>query len=187
MRQLLVLCLICFGILFSVNASTVDKDNQKGYEYKRVLDIIARENLIDSIANRPFCCLYYENGWGITVKKEDAYILYYGFILEPEETTRKEISLNDTTLTSIFLFDQTKIKADIYRSDIYNPAFWTFIVTDSLHHIMYKWNVNSICDDKYAQSCKQIIDEYNGFLLITMFEDREKKYGPIKKRKRHKR
>lgn len=54
MRQLLVLCLICFGILFSVNASTVDKDNQKGYEYKRVLDIIARENLIVDVYRNRF-------------------------------------------------------------------------------------------------------------------------------------
>ena len=78
-----LLTFIIFSItLFKINASTVDstliKEYQRGYD--TVYEIIEHENLKDCIASHPFCCLFYENLWSITVKKRNH--IYYTMGIE---------------------------------------------------------------------------------------------------------
>lgn len=108
-----LLTFIIFSItLFKINASTVDstliKEYQRGYD--TVYEIIEHENLKDCIASHPFCCLFYENLWSITVKKEKSYILYYGYRIGNAKVKHKEIPIDNTVMTDLFSLEQNKFK-----------------------------------------------------------------------------
>lgn len=172
-----LLAFIIFNItLIKINASAVDstliKQYQRGYDI--VYEIIERENLKDSIANSPFCFLFYENLWSVTVKKEKSYALYYGFRIGNEKVTHKEIPIDNTIMNNLFSLEQYKIEKCVRRKDSYTPIYWYLLLTDSMHNKKFEWNAYSICDDKYYEFFEHIYGEYSGFLFTTVYED---KYG----------
>ena len=141
-----LLTFIIFSItLFKINASTVDstliKEYQRGYD--TVYEIIEHENLKDCIASHPFCCLFYENLWSITVKKEKSYILYYGYRIGNAKVKHKEIPIDNTVMTDLFSLEQNKFKKSIKRRDSYTPIYWYLLrilcIIKSLNgtHILY--------------------------------------------------
>ena len=111
MRHLFVYILLSI-VLIKVNASTIDsllvKEYERGYEV--VCEIIESKCLKDSLSNRSFCSLFFENLWSIVVKNEKSYVLYYGYQIGQEEVIRKEISNHNVVLERLFSLDQNKIE-----------------------------------------------------------------------------
>ena len=136
MRHLFVYILLSI-VLIKVNASTIDsllvKEYERGYEV--VCEIIESKCLKDSLSNRSFCSLFFENLWSIVVKNEKSYVLYYGYQIGQEEVIRKEISNHNVVLERLFSLDQNKIEKNIYKpTDFYTPFYWYFVLTDSSHN-----------------------------------------------------
>ena len=109
MKSLFVYFILSF-IGIEVNAESVDtlllKEYKRGYEY--VYELIESGCLKDSLTNRSFCSLFFENLWTITVKNEKSYVLYYGYQIGKEEVTRKEISNRDLVFNRLFTLDINK-------------------------------------------------------------------------------
>ncbi len=99
MKHLFVYFILLFTI-FEVNAATVDsllvEDYKRGYE--GVYEIIESKSLKDSLINKSFCSLFFNNLWTIIVEKEKSYVLYYGYRVDKEEVVRKEIPNTDITV-----------------------------------------------------------------------------------------
>ncbi|MBR5687438.1 MAG: hypothetical protein IKX36_05725 [Prevotella sp.] len=175
MKRILFVLIALFQIsLLSLRAEDVDslllKEYQRGHEY--VYEIIESNCLKDSLSNRPFCSLFFENLWSIIVKNNNSYVLYYGYQIGKEEVTRKEISNRDVVLNRLFSLDQKKIALPIYkRTDFYAPSYWYFVSSNFLHNTKFEWNVYSNSDDEYSKVCKDVISDYLVYLMIVTLDD----------------
>ena len=171
MRHLFVYILLSF-ILLKVNASTIDSLLVKQYErgYEVISEIIESKCLKDSLSNRPFCSLFFENLWSITVKNEKSYVLYYGYQIGREKVIRKvirkEISNHNVVLDRLFSLDQNNIEKNIYTpTGFYTPFYWYLVLSDSLHNRKFEWNAYSRSEDEYAGFCIDVISEYVVYLM----------------------
>ena len=168
MKHIIVYFVFSFTSL-NVNALIVDslliKQYKRGYEV--VHEIIESNSLKDSLANRLFCSLFFDNLWSITVKKDDSYVLYYGHRISKGKVFRKEISNSETVLNRLFSLEQDKVKQPIYQpANFYTPIYWYFLLLDSLHNKKYEWNAYSESNDKYAMVYLNAIRDYFVFLII---------------------
>ena len=181
MRHLFVYILLSI-VLIKVNASTIDsllvKEYERGYEV--VCEIIESKCLKDSLSNRPFCSLFFENLWSITVKNEKSYVLYYGYRIGKEEVTRKEFSNCDEVFNRLFTLDINKNEEPIHKSiDIYTPIYWYFVLVDSLQNKRFEWNSNSKSDDDYSYYFSCVFADYYACLMNIILYDQynlEKKH-----------
>ena len=154
--------------------STVDSLLVKAYErgYEVVYEIVESNSLKDSLINRPFCSLFFENLWAITVKKEKSYVLYYGYSIGEKEVVRKEFSNPDVVLNLLFSLDQNKIEKDIYKpTGFYTPFYWYFLLSDFEHNKKFEWNSDSKSDDEYAKFFLNVFADYDGFLMNIILTD----------------
>ena len=181
MKSLFLNIIICFSFL---NVYAVSRDSLliKSYESwsNCVNEIIEKENLCDSLSNRDFCSIAFGNIWAITVKKEDAFVMYYGFRLERTKTVRKEIPADDPVLGRLFMLDQNNIKEPVnQKRDYYTPTYWYFALTDSQHIKKYEWSEHTTSEDKYAKSSLNAIHEYINYLFSTTDEDRHQYWDEL--------
>lgn len=163
--------------MLKANAVTTDsliiKDYKRGYEI--VHEIIENNCLKDSLVNKPFCSLLFENLWTITVKKENSFVLYYGYRIGKEEVIRKEISNKETILNRLFSLEQTKIEQPIFKpKDFYTPVYWYFVLSDTLHNKRFEWNAYSQSEDKYAKTSLDTITNYYAYLSNITSNKNEK-------------
>lgn len=181
MKRILLVLIALFQVsLLSLKAEDIDslllKQYQRGHEY--VYEIIESNCLKDSLNNRPFCSLFFENLWSIIVKNNNYYVLYYGYRLGKEKVTRKEISNSDVVLNRLFLLDQQKIVTPIYKqTEFYTPFYWYFVLSDSLHNTRLEWNAYSNSDDEYSKVCKDVISDYYVSLMYIIIHDDKRKSG----------
>lgn len=173
MKSLFLNFIICFSFL---NVYAVSRDSLliKSYESwsNCVNEIIEKENLCDSLSNRDFCSIAFGNIWAITVKKEDAFVMYYGFRLERTKTVRKEIPADNSLLARLFLLDSKNIIESVNKKrDYYTPKYWYFVLEDSKHIKKYEWSEYTTSDDKYAKNSLDAINDYIGYLFTTSNED----------------
>ena len=183
MRHLFVYILLSI-VLIKVNASTIDSLLVKQYErgYEVVCEIIESKCLKDSLSNRSFCSLFFENLWSIVVKNEKSYVLYYGYQIGQEEVIRKEISNHNVVLERLFSLDQNKIEKNIYKpTDFYTPFYWYFVLTDSSHNRKFEWNAYSNSEDEYAVFCVDVISGYVVSLMNTTLHDKHKSRNRVSK------
>lgn len=172
-----ILALIAMNIaLMKINASTIDstlvKQYQRGHDV--VNEIIEQEGLKDSVANNPFCGLFFENLWAITVKKEKSYTLYYGNQLGGRQMVQKEIAVSDTIMTNLFSLDQDKIETCIYKpTNFYTPVYWYLLLTDSMHNIKFEWDAYSMCKDKYHSYIQHVNDDFFVYLFNIVYKDKK--------------
>ena len=182
MKSLFLSVIICFSFL---NVYAVSTDSLLIKEYKAgsncVNRIIEEENLSDSLSNRDFCSIFFENIWAITVKKENSFVLYYGYRTEGGKTIRKEIPADNPILAQLFLLDSNNIKKPVNKKrDYYTPNYWYFVLEDSLHNKKYEWSEYTTSNDKYAKNSLDAIWDYYVYLFTTSYDDiygkTEKKY-----------
>ena len=180
--KILFVYLILSFIGIEVNAESVDtlllKEYKRGYEY--VYELIESGCLKDSLTNRSFCSLFFENLWTITVKNEKSYVLYYGYRIGKEEVTRKEFSNCDEVFNRLFTLDINKNEEPIHKSiDIYTPIYWYFVLVDSLQNKRFEWNSNSKSDDDYSYYFLGVFADYYACLMNIILYDQynwEKKH-----------
>ena len=173
MKILFVYFILSF-IGIEVNAESVDtlllKEYKRGYEY--VYELIESGCLKDSLTNRSFCSLFFENLWTITVKNEKSYVLYYGYQIGKEEVTRKEISNRDLVFNRLFTLDINKNEGPIYKpTDFYTPIYWYFVLVDSLQNKRFEWNSNSKSDDDYSYYFSCVFADYYACLMNIILYD----------------
>ena len=173
MKHLFAYLILSFTIL-EVNAATVDtllaKDYKRGYEV--VHELIESKSLKDSLINRSFCSLFFNNLWTITVEKEESYVLYYGYRVGRKEVVRKEISNTDTVLNRLFSLEQDKIEHSIYKpSCYYTPIYWYFVLSDALHNKKFEWNAYSQSDDKYTKVWLDAFTDFYAYLMNITQDD----------------
>ena len=177
MKSLFLNIIICFSFL-NVYAVSTDSLLIKSYESwsNCVNEIIEKENLSDSLSNRDFCSIAFGNIWAITVKKENSFVLYYGYRTEGGKTIRKEIPADNPILAQLFLLDSNNIKKPVNKKkDYYVPSYWYFVLKDSLHNKKYEWSEYTTSDDKYAKNSLDAINDYIGYLFTTSNEDKNGK------------
>lgn len=173
MKSLFLNIIVCFSFL-NVYAVSTDslliKEYEAGCNY--VNRIIEKENLSDSLSNRDFCSIFFENIWAITVKKDNSFVLYYGFRTEGGKTIRKEIPADNSLLARLFLLDSKNIKESVNKKrDYYTPIYWYFVLEDSKHIKKYEWSEYTTSDDEYAKNSLDAINDYIGYLFTTSNED----------------
>ena len=173
MKTLFLSIIICFSFI-NVYAVSTDslliKEYEAGCNY--VNRIIEKENLSDSLSNRDFCSIFFENIWAITVKKDNSFVLYYGFRTEGGKTIRKEMPADNSLLARLFLLDSKNIKESVNKKrDYYTPTYWYFALTNSQHIKKYEWSEYTTSDDEYAKNSLDEINDYIGYLFTTSNED----------------
>ena len=181
MKSLFLNIIVCFSFL-NVYAVSTDslliKEYEAGCNY--VNRIIEKENLSDSLSNRDFCSIFFENIWAITVKKENSFVLYYGFRKEGVKAIRKEIPADNPILAQLFLLDSNNIKKPVNKKrDYYTPNYWYFVLEDSLHIKKYEWSEYTTSEDKYAKGSLNAIHEYINYLFSTSDEDRHQYWDDL--------
>ena len=176
MKSLFLSVIISFSFL---NVYAVSTDSLLIKEYKAgsnyVNRIIEEENLSDSLSNRDFFSIFFGNIWAITVKKENSFVLYYGYRTEGGKTIRKEIPADNPIIAQLFLIDSNNIKKPVNKKrDYYTPNYWYFVLEDSLHNKKYEWSEYTTSDDKYANNSLDAINDYIGYLITTVYEDKHR-------------
>ncbi len=170
MKYLITYFFLLFAI-FKANASTIDsllvKEYNRGYEVVR--EIIENNCLKDSLIDRPFCSLFFENLWTIAVKTEKSYVVYYGYRIGSDKMAHMEISSDDNILIRLFSLEQNRIERPVYKlTDFYSPFYWYFVSVDSSHNKQFEWNAYSKSDDKYAKVSLSIIADFYVYLMYIM-------------------
>lgn len=175
MKYLFLFILLYLSPLHKVTASSVDsllvQNYKKGDE--TVSRIIDSNNIKDSLTNKSFCSLLFENLWTITIQTDNSFVLYYGYRIGDNEVTRKEISSDNKILLRLFSFEQDKIEHPVYkRENYYTPMYWYFVLLDSLHNKKFEWNAYSKSNDKYADECFDVLMDYFVFIMNLTIEDK---------------
>lgn len=181
MKSLFLNIIVCFSFL---NVYAVSTDSLLINEYEAgcnyVNRIIEKENLSDSLSNRDFCSIAFGNIWAITVKKDNSFVLYYGFRTEGGKTIRKEMPADNSLLARLFLLDSKNIKESVNKKrDYYTPTYWYFALTNSQHIKKYEWSEYTTSDDKYAKGSLNAIHEYINYLFSTSDEDRHQYWDEL--------
>lgn len=181
MKSLFLNIIVCFSFI-NVYAVSTDslliKEYEAGCNY--VNRIIEKENLSDSLSNRDFCSIFFENIWAITVKKDNSFVMYYGFRTEGGKTIRKEIPADAPVLGRLFMLDQNNIKEPVnQKRDYYTPTYWYFVLEDSKHIKKYEWSEYTTSDDKYAKNSLDEINDYINYLFSTSDEDRHQYWDEL--------
>ena len=173
MKHIFLLLLLFSSISSKINASIIDTVSIEGepdYNYEYVLGIIEKEHLKDSLTNNSWCSLCFQNLYTISVKQDDSYVLYYGFIIDGGEMKRKVIPVDDAAFSRVFMFDSNSIKETISINHEYAHNPWFFILIDSLNNKKFEWEHNYICHDKYADTVLSFIGDYYARLINIIFE-----------------
>ena len=168
-----LIIIICIFSFLRVRALTSDilliEQYERGYEY--VQELIEENALKDSLENKPYFSIFFENLWAITVKNDNNFVLYYGYRLGDEKINRVEFPKEEMMLVQLFDLDSGKLNMPIRSNMSYNRSFyWFFTLVDGNHIPIIEWNCYTDSEDEYAKEVIDVYNQYHAFLNLTVME-----------------
>ena len=168
MRQFLIVLLNI--LLFSFNQhhlKAADLDSLLIGEYQagrsRILSVIEKECLSDSILDHSFYAYTLGNSWIITTFKNNHFIVYYNNGRQ-ERFVERHFPEDTKELACLFSLIDLKIEDNDRQYDTkYHPAYFYLFLYDSQLNSYFEWN-SSTYNRKYQKKIQKLIKKSISYL-----------------------